>query len=224
MSRLLQQRYGAVKPNEVTTELAPPGVVEATELLMKSVNARLEAESAWVAAKDALDVEVETIAERIAVATVTGAKMPVDQTDKLESALKKSAVQRDAAGKVSKQYEELLAAEIVKHRKQWVTALNEEIDRVRALVEQACTTIEEGLASVDRLKCTRQVATQTDLNVLSRLRGGSWSSNARSGLREIRKWLNPPERIPSAMDGRGRNIIGYGAMQLGQGDLGREEA
>jgi hypothetical protein len=81
MSRLLQNaRYGAVKPNEITAQLAPPAIVAATEILAKAVAARVEAEAAWLKAEDELDYERETLVERVARATVTGDKIPVDQT------------------------------------------------------------------------------------------------------------------------------------------------
>ena len=221
MSTLLR----AVTADDITALHAPKPVAASVKRLTSAIEARNEAQAAWVAAKDAFVLAQETLADNIALSRITGRAEPTRSLDALQKELDQAAVERDVTAKLAAEMEREHADVVHEHAAEWADALTAEIEKEQAALVGMATELDATADRLDALRNARTVASETTARKLQRLKRARFSGDVRSAAKSIREWATPPS--PKERRGPiGRNVVGYGqpgVMVMGKGELGREQ-
>jgi hypothetical protein len=210
---------------DLTTENAPKPVVASGKRLAAAIEARGQANSDWIAAKDAYTSAKESRIDDLARGRIRGQGKALVSVDELEKTMNDAALERDVTAKVAAELEREHADVVAEHADEWRETLDAETEKLMAEVAGHADAIEAACDRLDVLRNTRAVATETQPRKLYRLKNGRHTGQPRDGLRLLRKWLEPAavNRPPVVARNFGP-LRGANVMTLGEGELGREEA
>jgi hypothetical protein len=214
----------AVSADDITALHAPKPIVASAKRLNAAIEARNEAQAAWVAAKDEFTLAQETMADNVALARINGRAEPTTSLDELQKALDQAAVERDVTAKLAAEMEREHADVVAEHQAEWTEALAAEIEKEHQELLQHAIDIEAACDRFDALRNARAVASETMPRRLVRLKRARFGGEPRSAAKSIRDWAAPkPQK--ERRGPVGRNVVGYGpnVMVMGKGELGREQ-
>jgi hypothetical protein len=209
---------------DITTENAPKAVVASGRLFASAIEARGQANSDWISAKDAYTSAKESRIDDLARGRIRGQQNALVSVDELEKRMSDAALERDVTAKVAAEMERDHADVVAEHADEWRETLDAEIEKLTAEVVGHVDAIEAACDRLDVLRNTRHVAMETQPRKLYRLKNGRHTGQPREGVRALRKWLEPAVVHRSPVVARNFGPLrGENVMVLGQGELGREE-
>jgi hypothetical protein len=225
-NRVMSNSYfRAVGRADVTAQNAPGPVVESAKRLVAAIETRGQANSDWIAAKDAYTSAKESRIDDIARGRIRGKETQLASFDELEKRMDEAALERDVTAKVAAEMERDHADVVAEHVDEWRETLDAEAEKLTAEVAVHVDAIEAACDRLDVLRNTRHVATETQPRKLQRLKNARHTGQPRDGVRLLRKWLAPPAPKQTPVVSRNFGpLSGANVIQLGQGELGREEA